>query len=297
MVHALTAAQSQGMDCVQVFTKNQRQWSVKPLVEVDIDSWFTQLRDMGWDNTNRVVSHNSYLVNLASPDADARNRSIALQREEVERCERLHIPALVSHPGARLGTPRKTSEKNNIGKNPTKEELDGLKRIATSLDQLHKELPNYKTRICLETTVGSGTNLGYDFQHLAMVRNEVSEPERVACCFDTCHVTAAGYDMHTESKAESVLQQFDDIVGLDLISVFHFNDSIGGIGSRKDRHAHIGQGACGLACFRTIVKNPRFDHVPKILETSKEVNEQGRLMDVVNISKLRSMQTRARKRR
>ena len=297
MQNALIAAKEQGMDCVQVFTKNQRQWKTKPLTNEDVDVWLAQLQINGWDHTNKVVSHNSYLVNLASPEKTSRNKSIALQREEIERCERLHIPSLVSHPGARLGTPRETSDKNNIAKGPTKEEMTGLKRIAKSIDVLHKETPNYSTKICLETTVGSGTNLGYDFSHLAIIQNEVSEPDRIAFCFDTCHVTAAGYDMRTNKKAECVLQQFDEIVGLDHIIVFHFNDSIGEVGSRKDRHTHIGEGACGLSCFRAIVKNTRFDGIPKILETSKEVNAQGKLMDIVNITKLRSMQKRARKRR
>jgi deoxyribonuclease-4 len=295
MQNALVAAKEQGMDCAQVFTKNQRQWKTKPLTEVEVDIWLGQLYINGWDHTNRVVSHNSYLINLASPETSPRNKSIALQREEIERCERLHIPSLVSHPGARLGTPRKATDKNKLGDDLTKEELAGLKRIAKSIDQIHNDLPNYNTKICLETTVGSGTNLGYDFSHLATIRNEVSDPERIAFCFDTCHVTAAGYDMRTNKKAEEVLQQFDEVVGLEQIDVFHFNDSIGAVGSRKDRHAHIGDGTCGLSCFRAIVKNTLFDEVPKILETSKEVNNQGKLMDMVNIAKLRAMQTRARK--
>lgn len=297
MENALIAALEQKMDCVQVFTKNQRQWKAKPLTDTDVQAWFARLDQLAWDHTNRVVSHNSYLVNLASPDTQARDKSIALQREEIERCERLHIPSLVSHPGARLGEPRKTSEKNNVGCEPSKEEIAGLKRISKSIDRLHKDLPDYNTKLCLETTVGSGTNLGYDFQHLAIIQNEVLEPSRIAFCFDTCHVTAAGYDMTTTNKAEGVLQQFDDIVGLKQINVFHFNDSIGAVGSRKDRHAHIGEGTCGLSCFISIVKKTMFDNIPKILETSKEVNEKGQLMDMVNISKLRSMQSRARKRR
>ena len=297
MENAIVSAREQSMDCLQVFTKNQRQWKTKPLKDEDVDAWLFELQKSGWDKTNRVVSHNSYLVNLASPDSESRKKSIALQREEIERCERLHIPSLVSHPGARLGIPRNTGEKNNIGDAPTKDELAGLKRIATSIDHLHRDLPKYNTKICLETTVGSGTNLGYDFQHLAIIRNEVADPERIAFCFDTCHVTAAGYDMRSNTKAEEVLQQFDEVVGLQHINVFHFNDSIGEVGSRKDRHTHIGKGECGLSCFRSIVKRTIFDKIPKILETSKEVNNRGKLMDMVNILKLRSMQSRARKRR
>ena len=252
---------------------------------------------MGWYETNRVVSHNSYLVNMASPDKDARNKSIALQREEIERCEQLHIPYLVSHPGARLGTPRKRGEPNNVEGPIASDELSGLQRIVDAIDTIHNDLFGYKTMTCLETTVGSGTNLGYDFRHLEWIRSRVTEPERVGFCFDTCHVTAAGYDMSSRTKANSVLEIFDTTAGLEHIKVFHFNDSIGEVGSRLDRHAHIGDGTCGLSCFESIVQSPQFVAVPKILETSKEENKNGELMDMVNIAKLRKMAKSPKKRR
>jgi deoxyribonuclease-4 len=297
MSNALIAAAEQKMDCVQVFTKNQRQWNSKPLQEQEIESWLNELQKNGWDGNGTSVSHNSYLINLASPDAKARKKSMALQREEIERCETLHIPFLVSHPGARLGTPRNRTDANTLSQQPTTEEIDGLQRIVTSLDQLHQELPGYNTITCLETTVGSGTNLGYDFQHLAWIHSNVAEPERIAFCFDTCHVTAAGYDMSTMEKARNVLQQFEDIAGLEHIKVFHLNDSIGEIGSRVDRHAHIGEGKCGRSCFKAIVELPIFDLVPKILETPKEESPSGKPMDLVNISILRRMAKAAKKRR
>jgi len=297
MSNALAAASAQCMDCVQVFTKNQRQWKAKPLVDEDVDRWLAALTEIGWDGTNRIVSHNSYLVNLASPDSEAQHKSIALQREEIDRCERLHIPFLVSHPGARLGTPRKRGEPNKLGKPISKEELNGLQRIVSALDMLHGDLSGYKTVTCLETTVGSGTNLGYDFRHLGWIREHVQEPERIGFCFDTCHVTAAGYDMSTHEKATRVVQQFEFDAGLEHIKVFHFNDSIGTVGSRLDRHAHIGEGECGRSCFESILEQAIFDDVPKILETSKEENDKGELMDMVNISKLRKMAKLAEKRR
>jgi deoxyribonuclease-4 len=237
------------------------------------------------------------LINLASPDEEARKKSIALQREEIERCETLHIPFLVSHPGARLGTPRNRTDTNALAQPPTAEEIEGLQRIVNSLDQLHVELPGYSTITCLETTVGSGTNLGYDFQHLAWIHSHVAQPERIAFCFDTCHVTAAGYDLSSMAKARRVLQQFDDVAGLSNIRVFHLNDSIGAIGSRIDRHAHIGEGKCGRSCFKAIVELPIFDLVPKILETPKEDSQSGKPMDLVNISILRRMAKAAKKRR
>jgi deoxyribonuclease-4 len=297
MSNALLAAAAMQMDCLQVFTKNQRQWKAKPLQEKEIEAWFHELNKNGWDGTGNTVSHNSYLINLASPDANARNKSIALQREEIERCEILHIPFLVSHPGARLGTPRKRTDCNALGQPPSSEEIEGLQRIVTSLDQLHGDLSGYNTVTCIETTVGSGTNLGYDFQHLAWIRDHVGEPERVAFCFDTCHVTAAGYDMSTKTKAHQVLQDFDTLAGLSNIKVFHLNDSVGEIGSRVDRHSHIGEGKCGRSCFQAIVELPIFDHVPKILETPKEDAPSGKPMDLVNISALRRMAKAAKKRR
>ena len=297
MVHALTASAAQKMDCLQVFTKNQRQWKTKPLTGDDVTVWLKTLGEMSWDGTNRVVSHNSYLVNMASPDAASQKKSIALQREEVERCEQLHIPFLVAHPGARLGSPRKRGEPNQLEGPMSEEETAGLQRIVDSLDQIHSDLTGYKTITCLETTVGSGTNLGYDFRHLGWIKEHVKETSRVGFCFDTCHVTAAGYDMTTPRNAAQTLQRFEQYAGLAHIKVFHFNDSIGSVGSRLDRHAHIGVGECGLSCFKAILEHAAFDDVPKILETSKEENEKGELMDMVNLSKLRKMAKLAKKRR
>lgn len=297
MFHALDVAKEQKMDCAQVFTKNQRQWKAKPLLDEDVSAWIEKLELLGWRGTNRIVSHNSYLINMASPEKATWKKSIALQREEIERCEVLEIPYLVSHPGARLGTPRKRGELNQLGTTPSKEEFAGLQRIAKAIDKLHIELPGYKTVTCLETTVGSGTNLGYDFQHLEWIRHHITEPERVGFCFDTCHITAAGYDMSSRKKADEVLELLSESVGLEHIRVFHFNDSIGAIGSRLDRHAHIGQGTCGLSCFRAIIEHPRWKDVPKILETSKEENNAGKPMDMVNIAKLRRMAKSAIKHR
>jgi deoxyribonuclease IV len=142
---------------------------------------------------------------------------------------------------------------------------------------------------CLETTVGSGTNLGYDFHQLAYLRAGVRQPERVGFCFDTCHVTAAGYDMTTDPSAAVVLQAWDAICGIANLRVFHFNDSVGAVGSRKDRHAHIGDGCCGGACFRTILNHSAFGNVPKILETPKEDTEKGTPWDTVNIQRLKRL--------
>lgn len=301
MVNALDEAERLKMDCVQVFTKNQRQWAVKPFDLAEREAWLTKLKEMGWDNTGgrgrgpaRVISHNSYLINMASPNPIAWKKSVDLQRIEIERCEELHIPLCVAHPGAHLGKnfPRKPGEPNVLDGKPNKDELGGLKRIVKALDAIHKSLPGYRTITCLETTVGSGTNLGYDFAHLGFIRDSVKAPERVGFCFDTCHVTAAGYDMTTPGNANAVLRKFASLCGSKHLRVFHFNDSIGELGSRKDRHAHIGDGHCGLSCFGAIIQRKGFGRVPKILETPKEGNSDGLAWDIVNIRRLKRLEGR-----
>jgi deoxyribonuclease-4 len=286
--HAVDEAISLGLDCVQVFTKNQRQWSSKPLQRTEVDAWRAALAAAGWDGS-RVVSHNSYLVNLANPDAAARARSLALQRDETERCEALGIPACVMHPGAHLGTPRKPRDPNRLGEAPTDDELDGLRRIASSLDELHRHLTGYRTITLLETTVGSGTNLGYDFAHLRVIRDLVRQPERVGFCIDTCHIVAAGYDCSTAARAKAVLERFDAECGLEHVHAVHVNDSIGACGSRLDRHAHIGHGTCGESCFRAVLRHPKLLGRPMILETAKEDGPGGEPWDIVNARELRRL--------
>ena len=289
LVNALNDAERLKLDCVQVFTKNQRQWKVRALTDEARNEWLTKLKTLKWHKKTgpaRAVSHNSYLINLASPDRALREKSIALQREEIERCETLKIRLLVSHPGAHMGKPRARDDVNDLDAKPNKDELAGLKRIAKSLDQLHRDLPGFSTITCLETTVGAGTTLGYSFHQLAYLREHIQEPDRVAYCFDTCHVTAAGYDLTTDAKAAAVLQEWDDICGNANLRVFHLNDSVGELGSRKDRHAHIGLGTCGLACFRAVVNHRGFAGVPKVLETPKDHDEKGVEWDVRNIRRL-----------
>ncbi len=279
-----------GMDSLQIFTKNQRQWSAPPLSDEQLESWMVALREAGWsDSPHRIVSHNSYLVNLASPDDQQRNRSITLQRDELQRCEALGIAWCVMHPGAHLGSPRKPGSPNVLRVDPSADELAGLKRIASGLDEIHRSLRGAKVITCLETTTGSGTNLGYDFSHLAKLRELVSDPDRVGVCLDTCHVVAAGYDMSTTKKASAVLDEFDELCGLENLRVVHVNDSIGELGSRRDRHTHIGQGCCGDACFYGILTRRELRETPMILETPKDDPVGGRDWDLVNIDALEAI--------
>ena len=290
MHHAIDAAKELQCDCVQVFTKNQRQWKAKPLTEADIAAWRAALDSIGWaSEPNRVVSHNSYLVNMASPKPEGWEKSVRLQREELERCEALGIPACVSHPGAHLESPRKPGDPNVLGEPPTPDEEKGLARIVAALDRLEVETRGYTVRTALENTVGSGTNLGYDPGQLAWIRDRVKVPERVGFCFDTCHAVAAGHDMSTPGKAKAVLERMEDTLGLEEVIAIHLNDSIGAIGSRKDRHAHITEGTCGESCFRAVFRVPAWRGIPMVLETEKEGGLDGRSWDEVNLERLSSL--------
>lgn len=271
---------------VQVFTRNQRQWSPKPLTRGEIDDFAAARRGSVFEDARRLVSHNSYLVNLASPDPTNLAKSIACERAELERCEALGIPTSVAHPGAHLGAARRPKEPNDLEAEPSVDEAAGLARIAASIDRLHRELPGYRVRIALETTTGSGTNLGYAFHHLRRIRELVREPERVAYCIDTCHVFAAGYDVSTAARARATLERFDREAGLAHVAAIHVNDSEAPFASRRDRHAHVGHGGCGDAWFRAILRHPSFAEVPKVLETEKGTDPAGDAWDVVNARRL-----------
>ena len=290
MHHALDAVSELQCDCVQVFTKNQRQWKSKPLSDADVEAWKAAIERLGWGETpSRVVSHNSYLVNMASPDAEGWEKSVTLQRDELERCEALGIPACVAHPGAHLESKRKPGDPNPIGAPPNADEEKGLARIVKALDRLELETRGFAVRTALENTVGSGTNLGYDPGQLGWIRDRVKVPERVGFCFDTCHAVAAGPDMSTKERAEAVLRRIDETCGLDQVLAVHLNDSIGALGSRKDRHAHIGHGTCGESCFEAVLRVPAWRGVPMVLETEKEGGLEGRSWDEINLDTLGSL--------
>ena len=293
MENAVQAATELEVDCLQVFTKNQRQWKAKPLLDSEIEAWRSAIEEIGWsDEPARVVSHNSYLVNMASPDSEGWEKSVPLQRDELERCEALGIPACVAHPGAHLESKRKPGEPNVLGVAPTSAEEKGLARIVKALDRLEQETRGFKVRTALENTVGSGTNLGYDPVQLAWIRDRVAAPERVGFCFDTCHAVAAGHDMSTAPRAEAVLDRIDATCGLDQVIAVHLNDSVGDLGSRKDRHAHIGHGTCGIPCFEAVLGVSAWQEIPMVLETEKEGGVDGRSWDVINLEMLGSLSPR-----
>lgn len=269
-----------GLDCVQIFTKNQRQWSSKPLDPEAARLFREAVHAAGWDKhpERRLVSHNSYLVNLASPDAELQRKSHAMQLDELQRCEALGVPSCVMHPGAHMG------KKGNAA-----DEAAGIDRLVRALDALHRETKGFRTVTCIENTVGGGTSLGGPFEQLARIREAVRDPERVAICFDTCHATAYGHDMTTAAKAKVVWKHFDATVGLKHIRVFHVNDSKGKVGSHLDRHEHLGDGECGKPCFQALAKTRAFASIPCIMETPKEGKLRGRDPDRANAAWLRAL--------
>ena len=237
-----------GCQSIQIFTRNQRQWRARPLSGAEVEGFRKELSRSGIRST---VSHASYLLNLGSPQATALTRSREAFCQELERCEQLGIHYLVFHPGAHLGSG----------------EPAGLRTIADSLNFTLEQKRNYRTRILLETTAGQGTHLGYRFEQLAEILELLREPERVGVCVDTCHLFAAGYDLRTGQGYRQTLQRLDRLIGLDKLKVFHLNDSKRELGSRVDRHEHIGEGQIGLEPFRRLVNEKRFSQTPMILET------------------------------
>jgi deoxyribonuclease-4 len=263
---ALERGMRLGCTTIQLFTKNNTQWRAKGLTEEDIENYKRLERK---SRIRPVAAHSSYLINLCARDHRTLRRSRVAFRDELDRCESLQIPYLVFHPGSHVG----------------QGEQEGIKLIAESLNFLHDQTAGYRVKSVLETTAGQGTSVGYRFEHLLKIIDLVEREERMGVCVDTCHLLAAGYDIRTEEGYERTIDKFHEIIGLDRLVLFHVNDSKRDLGSRVDRHEHIGRGKVGGLAFRLLMNDPRFVKIPKILETpkSKDMHE-----DVVNLRRLRS---------
>jgi deoxyribonuclease-4 len=266
---ALLAARAQGCDTVQLFTKNANQWAAKELTDADVRTFRRTLRQT---RLRLPMAHDAYLINLASPDEALYRRSVEAFVVEMQRAERLGLRYLVTHPGS-----------SGDG-----DEEAGLARVARALDEVHGRCPGYRVRVLLETTAGQGRSLGHRFEHLARILSRVAEPDRLGVCFDTCHVFAAGYALAPEAEYRATLRAFDRVIGLGRLRAFHVNDSRKPLGSRVDRHAHLGQGHLGLEPFRLLVNDRRFRHRPMVLETPKE-GADGDDLDAVNLAVLRGL--------
>ena len=251
---------------MQIFVKNNMQWFAKDaFAEAELRKWHEGVGQLG-----SVFGHTGYMINLAATNADFLARSRQALQEELLRAEQLGLPFLVLHPGAHLG----------------EGEEAGLAKVIASLDAVHAAAPGLRTRVALENTAGQGTCLGHRLEHLAAILAQVKNPERLCICVDTAHLHAAGYDLGTVPAARKVFREFDRVVGLRHLAALHLNDSKTALGSRVDRHEHIGKGHIGLEGFRYIMNEPRFRDVPKVLETpkGKEMAE-----DVENMVALRGL--------
>ena len=266
---AVEEAQRCGCDCVQLFTKNNNQWRAREIAAEEAGQFQRALADL---KITHPLAHSSYLINLASPDDVLWEKSTEGMIVELRRAEQLGIPYVVVHPGSHT----------------TASEEEGLKRVAVALDMIHKLLPRVKAQVLLEITAGQGTNLGWKFSHLADILGRVNKPERVGVCFDTCHAFAAGYDLRDRKAYQAMWREFDALLGLERLKAIHLNDSKRELGSRIDRHEHIGRGCIGPEGFRNLLTDKRFREVPMYLETPKE-NPDEEPWDVVNLRTLREL--------
>lgn len=238
-------------DCMQIFSKNQMQWKAKPL---DLDE-AQRFKDNSVEfGIKETVIHDSYLINLCSPDKSLLKQSREAFLEETVRAKHLGVRYLVFHPGAHMG----------------KGEQAGLKSIAESLNWVRKEFGSGDVEFLLEITAGQGSVLGHSFDQLAKIISMLDDQKHAGVCFDTCHAYAAGYDVGTPKGYEAAFENFDEMIGLEKLKAFHLNDSKGKQGSRLDRHESIGKGFLGTECFTNLMNDGRFEKVPMILETPQK---------------------------
>jgi deoxyribonuclease-4 len=256
-------------EAIQVFTRNQRQWSPKALERADVAAFRREARAAGY--LAHAVSHASYLINLCARDPRTLRRSREAFRDEIERCARLGIPYLCVHPGSHVGAG----------------EERGLRAVAESVREALRETRGKRVTVLLENTAGQGTNLGHRLEHLAALLRLIRS-RRVGVCLDTCHLFAAGYDLR--AAYEETMAAVDATVGLGRVKAFHLNDSQYPCGSRRDRHAHIGEGEIGRAAFRRLVNDERFADLPGLLETPG--GPDGYRENLRNLRRLRKIRTR-----
>jgi deoxyribonuclease IV len=291
---AVERAHAVGCDCVQVFTgsnrqwpiltsrtdsqsvrfptKNNNQWRAKELTDDDVAQFQAKLEELG---VKHPLAHDSYLINLASPDPVLWKKSVDSFVMEMLRADRLGIPYLVTHPGAHT----------------TSSEEAGIAAVVRALDEVHRQTRGIITKCLLETTAGQGSCLGCRFEQLAAMIDGVQDPDRLGICVDTCHIFAAGYPISTEKDYKATLRALDSTVGIQLVRAVHVNDSQKPLGSRVDRHAHIGRGMIGKEGFRLLLNDRRFRKIPMYLETPKgnvEEQKSGKF-DAMNLRTLRRL--------
>jgi deoxyribonuclease-4 len=263
---ALTTAWELKCRAAQIFTKNARSWK-EPDLSVDQVARFQAMRKK--TGMVFVASHCSYLINVASPDTDKRTQSMASLVGEMKRSGRLGLDAVVLHPGAHLG--------HGI-------EAGLIVAGQTLKDALSRDEGDFP-QLLLETTAGTGTSLGSSFEELGALLSAL--PPRVGICLDTCHIFAAGYDLRTPEALDQVMDEFQRHMDISRLALVHLNDARPKLGSRKDRHTHIGMGEIGTQGFRAVMQHPLLAKIPKIIETPKELDKKP--MDPVNLKRLRQL--------
>lgn len=246
--NALLEGKEIGATTVQLFTSNQKRWEGKPIDQEQISKWKEALSETG---ISKVMSHDSYLINLGAPDPENLAKSRKAFREEAKRCVQLEISFLNFHPGAALKEDPKLC----------------LDRICESLFEAEEVIEGSGLELLLETTAGQGSAVGWRFEELAYIIDKVKGKLPIGVCIDTCHIFAAGYDIRTAKAWDHTLKEFDKIVGLKFLKAFHLNDSLKDLGSRVDRHQDLGKGMIGIECFKFLMTDPRTREIPKYLET------------------------------
>jgi deoxyribonuclease-4 len=261
-------------ESIQMFIRNVRGWVSKPLEQDEIESFIEKKKEFK-DSIWPIMSHNSYLINLATSDEEKLSKSYTAMLDEMVKAEQLELDYIVIHPGTY----------NYKDKNENKQ--TGLNRIAEQLNSLFKETKRSNVRILLETVAGQGHNLGRKFRHIATIIQKIENKDRIGVCFDTCHSFASGYDFSTKRKYDELWNKFDEVIGLKYLFAFHLNDSVKELGSRVDRHTHIGQGKIGKEPFGFFMNDERFSDLPGVLETPKGEDMKE---DIINLNTLRSLE-------
>lgn len=274
---AIERAETLGCTAIQIFVKNANQWRGKELADPECEGFRCAHAE---SSVGPLMAHASYLINLAATDPEILEKSREALADELRRCARVGVEGLVLHPGAHLGAGEEA----------------GVALVAESLDRVLAGLPDVPTRVLLENTAGQGSCLGYRLEHLAGIRARVEAPDRVGVCLDTCHSFAAGYAIHEQAGYEEFWAEVQERLGLEVVGGLHLNDSVRPYASRRDRHAHIGEGEMGLDAFARLLTDPRLSSTPMVLETEPGDEMEGHRRDLETLRGLVAPRRRTRKR-
>jgi len=248
---ALIQGSEIGAGCIQLFTANQKTWKTSPISEEEVERWEKTRSEL---SLTHIMSHDSYLINLASPREEVYEKSLGAFEREIERCFQLNLDFMNFHPGAALDS-------------PIEEALDKIVTSILKMVPLFENKKDKALRLLIETTAGQGSTLGSRFEEIAYLVEKTKAYIPIGVCLDTCHCFAAGYDLSSPEASCQTIEMFDRTIGLEHLYAIHLNDSIGALGSRKDRHAHLGEGAIGIKGLEAFVSHPKIALLPKYLET------------------------------